>query len=241
MFCGKQSVRHAFLLCGQIGRAPKFPPPMPETMSHWFPGVEEWFMTVLPLFLIAYFVPFFIALGRKHRFSVAIGLLNVFLGWTVLGWLAAMIWAVNKDVRDPRDEPASSGPMYFMNEPHLNEHPQHGESPPVEYRGTRQCPFCAESIRAEAVVCRFCGRDVGAPAVPARQAAPVTAEAMENHFRELQALLKDHEDAAAEKFAEAQIQPAMNYEPEQDGKIPAARPPVSADVVRELSGWKKFG
>jgi hypothetical protein len=25
---------------------------------------------------------------------------------------------------------------------------------------TRKCPFCAELIKSEAVVCRFCGRDV---------------------------------------------------------------------------------
>ncbi len=25
---------------------------------------------------------------------------------------------------------------------------------------TKECPFCAETIKARAVVCRFCGRDV---------------------------------------------------------------------------------
>lgn len=28
--------------------------------------------------------------------------------------------------------------------------------------GERPCPYCAESIKAEAVVCRFCGRDMPA-------------------------------------------------------------------------------
>lgn len=32
---------------------------------------------------------------------------------------------------------------------------------------TKQCPFCAETIQAAAVVCRFCNRDLNAPVVDA--------------------------------------------------------------------------
>ena len=30
---------------------------------------------------------------RKKRNLISIGLLNFFLGWTVIGWIIALIWA----------------------------------------------------------------------------------------------------------------------------------------------------
>jgi hypothetical protein len=41
---------------------------------------------------LLYFLPTFIAYRKKH--FVAITLVNVFLGWTIVGWIFALIWAV---------------------------------------------------------------------------------------------------------------------------------------------------
>jgi len=45
------------------------------------------------LFVIPYFFPSFVAAARGHRNGRAIVLLNLFLGWTVLGWIVALVWA----------------------------------------------------------------------------------------------------------------------------------------------------
>ena len=43
-----------------------------------------------------YFLPLFIAIAGDHKNRIAICLFNLFLGWTGLGWLGALIWAVMK-------------------------------------------------------------------------------------------------------------------------------------------------
>jgi len=40
-----------------------------------------------------YFLPAIIAGSRKHHNETAIILLNILLGWTVIGWLASLIWS----------------------------------------------------------------------------------------------------------------------------------------------------
>ena len=48
-----------------------------------------------------YFLPAIIASSRSHPNSTAITLLNLFLGWTALGWIVALIWAntaIRKDI-----------------------------------------------------------------------------------------------------------------------------------------------
>lgn len=44
-----------------------------------------------------YFVPTWVARNRAHRNATAIFMLNLFLGWTFLGWVVALVWAVKKD------------------------------------------------------------------------------------------------------------------------------------------------
>jgi hypothetical protein len=50
-------------------------------------------ITVLAVGLFFYFLPAFIAWQRNHHALLAIFILNLLLGWTFLGWVAALVWA----------------------------------------------------------------------------------------------------------------------------------------------------
>jgi uncharacterized membrane protein YqaE (UPF0057 family) len=48
---------------------------------------------VWTILLALYFLPTLVALLRGHHNGVAILVLNALLGWTLLGWVAALVWA----------------------------------------------------------------------------------------------------------------------------------------------------
>ena len=47
----------------------------------------------LGLLILFYLTPSFIAAIRRHRNYIPIQLFNLFFGWTIIGWLAALIWS----------------------------------------------------------------------------------------------------------------------------------------------------
>ncbi|HZT89536.1 MAG TPA: superinfection immunity protein [Stellaceae bacterium] len=49
---------------------------------------------ILLLLIIAlYMLPTVVAAARDHPRRRAIGLLNILLGWTLIGWIALFLWA----------------------------------------------------------------------------------------------------------------------------------------------------
>lgn len=42
---------------------------------------------------ILYLIPTLVAAVRKHHNSTAIFVLNLFLGWSFVGWVASLVWA----------------------------------------------------------------------------------------------------------------------------------------------------
>ena len=75
---------------------------------------------------VLYFLPWIIALIRGKRDTLGIFLLNFFLGWTFIGWVVCLIWALsdsrttvivnnNGPAYQPNNDPAYSpnpGPAY---------------------------------------------------------------------------------------------------------------------------------
>lgn len=47
---------------------------------------------------VLYFLPAIIGFARSKRDAVSILVLNLFLGWTAIGWVIALIWALRQDV-----------------------------------------------------------------------------------------------------------------------------------------------
>jgi hypothetical protein len=65
---------------------------------------------------LCYMTPAAIALKRRHPQKDTIRAVNLFLGWTVIGWLAAWIWALSAGDRSVVAAPGFAHPV----EPHLS-------------------------------------------------------------------------------------------------------------------------
>lgn len=51
-------------------------------------------ISILTLF---YLLPFAIAFGKKRANTAAIFALNLFLGWTLVGWVVALVWSLMEE------------------------------------------------------------------------------------------------------------------------------------------------
>ncbi|XQF66085.1 superinfection immunity protein [Telmatobacter bradus] len=51
-------------------------------------------LLVFAVAVAALALPPWLAYRRRSRDTVLIGLVSIFLGWSVLGWIAALLWAL---------------------------------------------------------------------------------------------------------------------------------------------------
>ena len=97
-------------------------------------------MFFVTLTLALYFVPALLAGSRHHPRTTAVALTNLFLGWTLVGWLACLVWALS--------EPALPGPPTYL--------------PPSAFLANTAYPagWSSSSAQPEAPCCRACARPV---------------------------------------------------------------------------------
>ena len=58
--------------------------------------------------LFLYFLPAFLARNKPNFTSIL--LLNIFAGWTFIGWIIALIWALSSDSQRSAASPAQATP-----------------------------------------------------------------------------------------------------------------------------------
>ncbi|MFG1184366.1 superinfection immunity protein [Xanthobacter aminoxidans] len=101
---------------------------------------------------IIYFIPSFVARNRNHAQKSAIFWLNFFTGWSFIGWVAALIWALTNPTV-VSTEPTGTREKYISDTPRSR-----------ISQNEKICPRCAESVKAAALVCRYCGHEFAAEA-----------------------------------------------------------------------------
>jgi len=103
-----------------------------------------------PFFLASvalYFLPTLIGVSRHKTNLVGIFLVNFFLGWSIIGWVIALVWAVSTERVDQ---------MAYA--PGMPPAPPPQPQPQMH---SRYCPNCGSAGAAGAQFCATCGRRLG--------------------------------------------------------------------------------
>jgi len=58
--------------------------------------MEIFACVVMSFVLVAYMFPALVAYAQDHKDKVAILVLNILLGWTFIGWVMSLVWALVK-------------------------------------------------------------------------------------------------------------------------------------------------
>lgn len=71
-------------------------------------------LVLLAFFALVYFLPAIVAAKRHHRNTGAIFMLDLLTGWSFIGWVAAIVWAMTADVVPASDTSSTQIPVDNM-------------------------------------------------------------------------------------------------------------------------------
>lgn len=66
-----------------------------HTFFPFFSGAFGWLIFII--FLVPYFLPSIVAFSRGKDNAAAVFILNFFLGWTLIGWVVCLVWALSSN------------------------------------------------------------------------------------------------------------------------------------------------
>jgi hypothetical protein len=93
-------------------------------------------LILLLLLLVPYCVPTIVAFSRRHPNAAAICVLNILLGWTIIGWVGTLIWSLS--AIQPRQTITITNPPQSRN----------------------FCSNCGKAIKAGDAYCSTCGANL---------------------------------------------------------------------------------
>lgn len=97
----------------------------------FFPFVFSW--GIFAILFIPYFLPTIIAILRRTESTAGIFALNFFLGWTFIGWIASLVWAITGRTCTTtiivNNTVPANGPQAYPPPPAYNPPPYTSEAP----------------------------------------------------------------------------------------------------------------
>lgn len=89
--------------------------------------------------LACYFLPTIVGAARHKTNLVGIFLVNFLLGWSIVGWVVALVWALSTERNDPVRGPQTWAPQ------------------PQQQQRTLYCPHCGAGGPPGGRFCAHCG------------------------------------------------------------------------------------
>ncbi len=111
--------------------------------------MKTFLWVLLAVVTLGYLLPTTVAGIRNHKNGAGIFLLNLLLGWTILGWIAALVWSVSSQDAAPQQVVVNvqSGPGGQVTT----------TAAPTPRPVAEFCPQCGKRRDGTMAFCRNCG------------------------------------------------------------------------------------